>query len=82
MDTGGGAQDITIADNRAYVCDSLDNTPGGLVIIDIPDLSNPIKIGNFFDGGQPQEVTVQDKIAYVADLTDGLEIINVSNPLK
>ncbi|MFX0052847.1 MAG: hypothetical protein ACFE8U_16335, partial [Candidatus Hermodarchaeota archaeon] len=74
IDTGGGAWDVTISGNYAYVCDSLDDTPGGLVIIDISDPISPIKMSNFFDGGKPQEVTVRDNIAYVADFTDGLEI--------
>jgi len=80
IDTGGGAWDVTISGDYAYVCDSLGDTPGGLVIIDISDPTNPIKMSSFFDGGGPQEVTVRDNIAYVADFTDGLEIINVSDP--
>ncbi len=80
IDTGGGAWDITISDNYAYVCDALDNSPGGLVIVDISDPTNPIQIGSYFDSGSPHEVTVRDNIAYVADFTDGLEILNVSDP--
>ncbi|MFX1505728.1 MAG: LVIVD repeat-containing protein [Promethearchaeota archaeon] len=79
LDTGGGAYALTISDNYLYVCDSLDDTPGGLVIIDISDPTNPIKIESF-DGGFPLDVTVRNNIAYVADFTDGLEIINVSDP--
>jgi hypothetical protein len=80
FETGGGARDLIISNNYAYVCDSLDNTPGGLVIIDISDPTNPIKIENSLDAGLPHDVTVCDNIAYVADCTNGLKIINISDP--
>ena len=80
LDTGGGAKSLTISNNYAYVCDCLDDTPEGLVIIDISDPTNPIKVTNSLDGGFPNDVTVRDNIAYVADFTDGLEIINISDP--
>ena len=49
----------------------------GLIVVDVSDPSNPIKIAQYFDGGHAYDVEVINKIAYVADRDDGLEIIEI-----
>ena len=80
IDTGGEAFKLDVVGNYAYVSDTADINPGGLVTIDISNSTNPIKCSSYFDGGYPQTLSIVDEIAYIAEWTDGLEIINVTDP--
>lgn len=81
ISTGGQAIDVDVEGDLAYVVDMMDYNPGGLVIINISDPYNPNQIGSFYDGGILMKVDVIDSIAFLANQINGLEIIDVSNPL-
>ncbi|MBK5115132.1 MAG: hypothetical protein JJE41_16010 [Candidatus Heimdallarchaeota archaeon] len=79
----GAMKDIMIQDNLAFVAVQW----GGLVIFDISDLENPVKLGSYYepietitDTGLTSGVFVKDDVAFVADGYNGLVILNVSNP--
>ncbi|MHA2248779.1 MAG: LVIVD repeat-containing protein [Candidatus Kariarchaeaceae archaeon] len=52
----------------------------GIKIIDITEINNPVKIGEYFDEGFAGYIQLIDDILYVADGEDGIELIDVSNP--
>ncbi|NPE08457.1 MAG: hypothetical protein GNW80_09285 [Asgard group archaeon] len=79
IDTNGETMNVFLQGDIAFVLDTTDNNPGGLVIIDVSDPTNPVKLASLFDGGSAMELVVKDDLAFVADGPDGLEIINVSD---
>ncbi len=72
----GEAYEVMVAGSIAY----LTYTYGGLLILNISDLNNIEKLGEFDDGGFAQGVFVSDNYAYVAEYGDGFEILDVSDP--
>ena len=66
---------IDIFDNRIYIA-----TGEGMLIYNIINPSNPTYLGRFDDGGVVYDVDVYNSIAYLADISDGLEIINITDP--
>ncbi len=79
IDTNGEAMNVVLNGEVAFVLDTADNNPGGLVIIDVSDPTNPVKLASFYDGGEPKELAIKDDLVFVADSTDGLEILNISD---
>ncbi len=82
FDIGEMAVDVKLVGDIAYVIDQNEHTPGGLVLINISDPSNPTELSSYRDGGWPRKVDVAGSCAYIADAQYGLEIINVSNPVS
>ncbi len=85
IDTGGMAVDVEIHGDIAYVIDTADNNPGGLLIINISNPANPIILGSYYQTGLPRKVSVVGEIAYLANSMVGLEVLNISeltNPIK
>jgi len=79
IDTNGEAMNVFLKGDIAFVLDTTDSNPGGLVIIDVSYPTNPVKLSSLFDGGSPMELVVIDDLAFIADGFDGIEIINVSD---
>jgi len=77
--TNGETMNVFLQGDIAYVLDTTDYNPGGLVIIDVSDPYNPVKLSSLYDGGSPMELVVKDDYAFVADGSDGFEIINLSD---
>lgn len=69
------ANGIYIADGRAYVADY----KTGLLVFDISDKSNPVKISEIELSGDGMDVYVSGKFAYVACGYSGLQIIDISD---
>lgn len=85
IETGGEVRDVYVIDDMAYVVDTTDNNPGGLIIINVSDPTHPYKLGSYFQGGLPISVDVIGEIAYLANSLVGLEILNLSDlshPIK
>jgi hypothetical protein len=80
IDTGGRAELVEVVGDIAYIIDGDEETPGGLVLIDVSDPTSPIQLSSWSDGGHPFELDVDGNFAYVADGFEGLEIINVTDP--
>ena len=80
IDTGGFARGIDVVEDIAYVLDITDYTPGGLVIINVSDPTDPQELGSYYESGTMWEVDVEDNIAYIANYGSGLEVVNVSDP--
>ncbi|MBM3879681.1 MAG: hypothetical protein FJ387_08170 [Verrucomicrobia bacterium] len=70
----GWAREVAVQGQYAYVAAS----EGGLIIIDVSDPANPVRVGG--TSGAASRVTVSGNYAYVAAYGLGLEVINVSNP--
>ena len=69
------ANGIYIADGLAYVADYMT----GLLVFDISDKSNPVKISELDLSGDGMDVFVSGKFAYVACGYSGLQIIDISD---
>ncbi len=85
IDTNGESIYVTAIGDTAFVLDTADYNPGGVVIIDITDPTNPVKLSSFYDGGVPHKIEVIGDYAFVADGSDGLEVLEISdleNPIK
>ena len=80
IDTGGSADFVEVVGDIAYVLDNNEGSPGGLVLIDVSDPSNPVELSSWTDGGYPFQLDVAGNFVYVADGFEGLEIINVTDP--
>jgi hypothetical protein len=68
--------DIFIKDNYAYLVDRFE----GLVICDVSDPNNPVKVGSCKTTGRLERVFVNGNYAYIANYDNGLHIIDISNP--
>ncbi|NHJ04797.1 MAG: hypothetical protein EAX90_08235 [Candidatus Heimdallarchaeota archaeon] len=77
--TNGEAMNVVVEDEIAFVLDTADNNPEGVVIINVSNPSYPVKLSSFFDGGIAYEIAIKGDYAIVADGTDGIEILNISN---
>jgi hypothetical protein len=80
IDTGGRTADVKVVGDVAYVIDQNEPIPGGLVLVNISDPSNPSELASLHDGGLPNKVDVMGNYVFVADIFEGLEIINASDP--
>ncbi len=69
---------VSVQGNYAYIVTS----GTGLDIVDISDISNPVKVGNYDIPGSASGIYASGNYAYVADGEDGLLIIDVSDPLS
>lgn len=72
---------IYVSEPYAYVACEMN----GLVVLNVSNPSNPIKIGQFNESGNAYSVSsrhifVSGEFAYLTDTRDGLYIINISNP--
>ena len=79
---GGG---VAIAGDYAYWAAD----QAGLLVIDVSDRSNPVKVGSYQMPGYPntpvgyaEGVMLVGSYAYVADRISGIRIVDVSNPAK
>lgn len=80
VDTGGKATDVIVKDEIAYVIDTADDNPGGLVMINVSKKTHPVVVGTYLGSGTPWAIDVENHIAYLANYFEGLEIIDVSDP--
>ena len=72
----GYAPSIQVAGNRAY----LGAGAAGLLIIDISNPTNCVRVGKYRPGGGVGSVAVSGNYAYVGDFAGHLQIVDVSNP--
>ncbi len=69
------ANGIDIADGLAFVADHM----GGLIVFDISDKSNPLKIAEISLSGDAMHILAAESLAYAACGFAGLQIIDISN---
>jgi uncharacterized secreted protein with C-terminal beta-propeller domain len=74
--TPGGAGDLVVAGNYAYVADSI----SGLQVIDISMPGSPAIVGAVSTPDVAKAVVVAGNYAYVADRASGLQVIDISVP--
>jgi len=85
--TRGIASGVAFSGAYAYVADR-DNTffiffaGEGLVVFDVSDPTNPVRVSSYDTEGSAQAVAVSENFAYVADSDAGLQIIDVRDPAK
>jgi hypothetical protein len=85
IETNGEAMFVAVKDDIAFVLDTADSNPGGLMIINISNPTSPEMLSSLYDGGSAMEIAVGEDIVYIADGQDGIEIINVTdleNPVE
>ncbi len=77
LSTPGYAQDITIDDKYAYICQG----EGGLVILNIENPQNPIKVSQISEGvrGYSAKILRKDTIIFIAAGDFGITVLNISN---
>ena len=72
----GGATRVTVVSgNYAYI-----GQGGDLVILDISNVSQPSELGRVRTDGAVYGINISGSYAYIADGSNGLAIINISNP--
>ena len=71
---GGTVFAVHVEDGTAYLADY----QLGLLVVDVSDPENPVRIGSFFDGGGAINLDVVGDLVYVADRAGGLEIIQIT----
>jgi len=67
---------LFIDNNLAYI----GTFSSGVIVFDITNLTNPIKLGSFDDGGSSTDIQVVDDLAFVANYGNGFEVLNITNP--
>ena len=73
---GGGALDIKVVGNYAYVALEF----SGLGIFDVSNPANPVQVGSYKTPFAAVAVDVSGNHAYVLDARHGLQVVDVSNP--
>jgi len=73
----GQPRSVTVQGNYAYIA-----AEGILKILDVSDKTNPLEVSYVDVPGEALEVAVQGEFAYIAAGGAGLQIVNISNPLK
>ncbi len=78
--TAGYSQDVVVDNNLAYVAQG----EGGVAIIDISDVRNPVRIKTVNEGmkGYAYKVARKDSVLYIAAGGFGVSVINVADPLN
>ena len=74
--TDDEAMDVFVTNGVAYVADG----EGGLVVMDVTDSANPVRIGLYDTDGFASGVAVSGDYACIADGTNGLVVFDVSAP--
>lgn len=77
--TNGECMKVEIHDNVAFIVDTTDDNPGGLMLIDVSDPTTPTLLGSYYESGMIMDFTIKGDIAYCANRFDGLEILNISD---
>ena len=72
---GGTALDVKVEDNYAYVALGA----AGLVVIDVSNPANPVRVGGYTNGGFTRSVAASGNYAFVTDAV-GLQVLDVSYP--
>jgi hypothetical protein len=75
---GGYHQYMNVRSGYAYICDY--NSGGGLQVINVTDVTNPVNVTTIPLGHGTGGITFDGNYAYVAVADSGLAIFNVSNP--
>lgn len=66
---------VKVSGNYAYCI-----LPNGLVIIDISNKNNPVKVSELFMTGRGDDIFVSGNYAYIGSYGKGLQVVNISNP--
>ncbi len=80
IETNGETMVVQIRDDIAYIIDTEDDNPGGLMLINISNPTSPSLMGSYYSEGLPNDFALQGDLAFVANRFDGLEILNISDP--
>lgn len=70
------AYTIAMSGDVGFLC----KISGGILAYNFSDPTEPILIGEFYDGGESSDITIRGNLAFVADAEDGLEILNITDP--
>lgn len=76
----GDAQDVAVAEDHAYVINSMDGSSIGLIIVDITDPAAPIPTGIYSTTHNAYDIAASGNYTYVADYNNGLVIVNITDP--
>ncbi|MHA2247154.1 MAG: LVIVD repeat-containing protein, partial [Candidatus Hodarchaeales archaeon] len=79
IETNGECMKVEVHDNVAFIVDTTDDNPGGLMLIDVSDPTTPTLLGSYYDLGMIIDFTIKGDIAYCANIFNGLEILNISD---
>ena len=83
LDIDGSAQEVVISGNYAYVVSRIysdDDYHNTLEIIDVTDSASPTIVGSYDTYGYRSIVDVEGNYAYIADASEGLIVLNVTDP--
>jgi hypothetical protein len=77
LDSSGGALDVAIRGDLAYVAGG-----NGLRIVDLADPTGPKTVGTWAGWGWAEAIAVAGDYAYLTESSSGLAIIDVSDPAE
>ncbi len=83
FDINGSPQEVVVSDNYAYVVTRVysdDDYHNTLEIIDVTDSASPTIIGSYDTYGYRSIVDVEGNYAYMADVSEGLIVLNITDP--
>ena len=72
----GNALSVAAQGDRAHVAAG----EGGLIVVDISNPANPVRLGGYYTGGYSYGVAVVGRYAYMADGSAGLRVIDIADP--
>ncbi|MBM3879693.1 MAG: hypothetical protein FJ387_08230 [Verrucomicrobia bacterium] len=84
-DTSGFAAGVAVAGNYAYLAETQQWTGsnyigGGLLVIDVTNPANPVRVGGYETSGSAQGMAVSGNLIYLASGEGGLLILEQSRP--
>jgi hypothetical protein len=74
--------DIQVVGHRAYLVGGTGGTPCYMYIVDVRIPTQPMLLSRYLVGGSAWSVRVVGNIAYIAAGYDGLQIVDVSDPVN
>ncbi|MBU1881556.1 T9SS type A sorting domain-containing protein, partial [bacterium] len=76
------AEVIEYQGDYAYIGLEYTFTPGGLAVVDISDMSNPIECGYYETNNVIQDIELDGDYAYVGCWGQGLVVLDISTPMN
>jgi hypothetical protein len=80
---GNFVSKVVVQGGIAYIIEGFPVTLGrDLICVDVTDPSAPVELGSLLTPGFPQELLVDGDLAFIPDASQGLQVVDVSDPTQ